>query len=43
MADDPVVAMQSLLARSFGQHHLRKIGPLNKGEYAVSIAGDCMG
>ncbi len=43
MADDPVLAMQSLLARNFGQYSLRKLGLLNNGEYAVSIAGDCMG
>lgn len=43
MACDPVLAAQSLVARNVGLYNLRKAGLLKQREYAVKIAGDCMG
>lgn len=43
MAGDPAAAAQSLVARNLCQYNLRKLGTLGNGEYAVRIAGDCLG
>ncbi len=43
LADEPVLAMQRVVASNFECYDLRTAGLLSGGEYVLRVAGDCMG